>query len=69
MVSGKNWTAAARAPGKLLLKLIFPGCATARTAAPTVEGKLLLKLIFPGCATARTAAPTVECLSETMEGD
>ena len=36
MVSGKNWTAAARAPGKLLLKLIFPGCAHCH-AAPMVE--------------------------------
>ena len=35
VVSGKNWTVAARAPGKLLLKLIFP-CAHCRA-----DGRIL----------------------------
>ena len=46
-VSGKNWTAAARAPGKLLLKLIFQGCAHCRADGRIFVGNRLHLAIHP----------------------
>ena len=47
VVSGKNWTAAARAPGKLLLKLKFPGCAHCRADGGIFVGNCLHLAVHP----------------------
>ena len=46
-VSGKNWTAPARVPGKLLIKLIFPECAHYHTDGRIFLGNRLHLTIHP----------------------